>query len=132
MINFLDQSNYQTIQAKPGLYSLYVAGKSLENTNLSNAVVSTARILTTKDQDFELPIKTLQYKRGYLVDKELIEVLGQNTPIYILNVMNLFETEQDRLKSVIEEGDEYLNSMSSSKIDADKTASLDDEMGMFL
>lgn len=132
MINFLDQSNYSTIQVKPGLYSLYVAGKSLENTSLQNAVVSSARILTTKDQDYDLPIKVLQYKRGYLVDPDLIEVMGDNTPIYMFNVMNLFETEQDRLKQVIEEGDEYLNSMASSKIEADKSAELDSDTGMFL
>lgn len=124
MINFVDQSNYKTIDIKPGLYGLvtYSGEVSLPE----HAVPTVGRTLTVPGDSPAIDVTLLHHKTGVCLEENAKSVYDGQFPIHALSYANFLSIEAAYLKKVKAGYDNIMASMQIADIELEDDADVDD------
>lgn len=131
IINFIDQSNYKTVEVKPGLYGLHVYTKDI---NLPEGATPTnARILTAPDQDFGLKANIMHFKQGVVSDTSVFESIPVDQfPLYLVTYSNFFSIEEAALRPQTENGYNIVDNVVNNQVSGTSRSNVDEDTGLIL
>lgn len=131
IVNFIDQSNYKTVEVKPGLYGLHVYTKDI---NLPEGATPTnARILTAPDQDFGLKANIMHFKQGVVSDTSVFESIPVDQfPLYLVTYSNFFSIEEAALRPQTENGYNIVDNVVNNQVSGTSRSNVDEDTGLIL
>lgn len=131
MANFIDQSNYKTINVKPGLYGVHVYSKDISLPE--GATPTVARVLTLNNQDFNLKTTLLHYKRGVVSNTNVFGVVKEEQfPLILVSYANFFSIEEQSLKPTTDNFYNVADNIVSNQVKGSANSSLDEDTGLIL
>ena len=93
---FFNQSRYQTIAIKPGLYMVFPYKKKVE---LPSYLVPTGcRVAHTADESGDTDVEFFHFKSGVIDNENVKNVYRENTPIFLATFANAFTVIENELK----------------------------------
>lgn len=131
IVNFIDQSNYKTIEFKPGLYGLHVYSKSIHLPDGATPV--NARILTLPAQDYVLNCNLLHYKQGIVSNEKVHDFINKDQlPLFLVTYSNFFAIEEQTLRPQTENGYNIADSVVNNKVTGTSRSNEDEDTGLIL
>ena len=96
MINIIDQSNYSTINIKPGLYALNAFSKDVALPD--GCIPTVARTLTVNGVSPDINVPLLHHKNGKIIEENAARIYAEYAPLHLVSYTNFFTQEESRLK----------------------------------
>jgi len=124
MVNFVDQSNYKTINIKPGLYGLVTYSGEVKLPEF--AVPTVGRTLTTEGIAPTIDVTLLHHKTGVCLEDNAMDIYKGQFPIHTLSYANFLSIEAEHLKKVKAEYDNIMKSIQINDIELEDDAEVDD------
>lgn len=112
LVNFVNQSNYKTINIKPGLYGLLTFSGDAKVPD--GAIPTVARSLTTEGVSPDIDLTLLHHKSGIVLEENAFNIYGEQFPLHLLTYANFMVNESKQLNKVV---DDYNNIMSAIEIE---------------
>ena len=125
MVMFLDQTQYKTINIKPGIYGMIGFSKRCEVPN--GSIPISGRSLTKDDIDPDTGLTLLNHKAGIVLEENADELFNDQYPVHLISFANFFTTEDKLLKKVV---DDYKNIMNQIQIEDIEDEEDPDENGL--
>jgi len=128
MVNFVSPDEYSTIKIAPALYSISIFTND-KIVNDPTAVNLLGRTLTVADESHTMELTLLHHKHGTIAESNVIDVIGEVTPLHILLSGECLNAEHKTLTNTVAEYETIMNSITSTEL---LGAGEDDLDGMIL
>jgi len=128
MINIIDQTNYKTINVKPGLYALSTFSK---NVVLPEGCIPTVtRTLTTRGVSPDLNIVPAHSKSGTILADNAANIYREHAPIHMVAYANFFKIEEQRLRAFTDKIQAAMAAIETEDIGSHSQSEVDDDTGL--
>lgn len=124
MVNFVDQSNYSTINIKPGLYGLVTYSGDVELPE--HAIPTVGRTLTVEGTAPTIDVTLLHHKTGVCMSENAVNIYDGQFPVHAISYANFLSIEAAHLKKVKADYDNIMNSISIADIELEDDADMDE------
>jgi len=124
MINFVDQSNYKSIDIKPGLYGLVTHSGNIVPPN--DAIPTVARTLTIDGIPPVTGVTLLHNKIGICLKENAKNIYEGQFPIHAVNYANYLTVEIDHLTKIKANYDNIMDSIKINEVELEAEEDADE------
>jgi hypothetical protein len=118
IIGLVDQSSHKTIGYTPGLYNIGIGSQTVQE-HIKDRI-TTLRSLTKEDEDHKVDFQTDYHKSGQIVEKEVIDMLGEKAPVYLFNYTGRMEQVTEELEELVDSIYDEIEARKAQKIKSNR------------